>query len=73
MFSTSNNSPDLQMALDLLADLDLCCGIILLFISYGVKIEADRGSFLWEFTTRGPQKILSMGFYCSKDLLWDPH
>ena len=46
--------------------------LMLPFISYGMNNEADRGSFLWEFSTRGPQKILSMGFYCSEDPLWDP-
>ena len=42
-------------------------------ISYDVKKEADRGSSLWEYSTRGPQRILSMGFYCSEDPQWDPH
>ena len=27
---------------------------MLLLISYGMKYKADRGSFLWEFCTRGP-------------------
>ena len=40
------------------------------FISYGMKNEADRGSFLWEFCTQGPQKILSMGFYSCEDPPW---
>ena len=42
------------------------------FIIHGMKKEADRGSFLWEFSTRGPQKILSKGFNCSEDHVWDP-
>ena len=28
--------------------------LILYFISYGMKNEADGGSFLWDFSTRGP-------------------
>ena len=46
--------------------------LMLPFISYGMKNEADRGSFLWEFSTWGPQKILSMGLYCSEDPRWAP-
>ena len=38
------------------------------FISYGMKNEADGGSFLWEFSTGGPKKILSMGFTVARIL-----
>ena len=46
--------------------------MILEFISYDMKNEADGGSFPWECSTRGPQKILSMGFYCSEDPQREP-
>ena len=46
--------------------------LILLLICYGMKNEADRGSFLWEFSSGGLQKILSMGFYSREDPLWVP-
>ena len=32
---------------------------------YCMKNEGNRGSFLWQFNTKGQQKILSTGFYCS--------
>ena len=41
--------------------------LMLPFISYGMKNEANRGSFLLEFSARGPQRILSMAFYYSND------
>ena len=42
--------------------------LMLPFISYGMKNEVDRRSFLWEFSTRGPQKIFSMGFTVARIL-----
>ena len=42
------------------------------FIIHGLKDKEDRESFLWEFSTRGPLKIISMGVYCSNDPPWDP-
>ena len=47
--------------------------LMLPFITYEIKTEADRESFLWEFRTWSPRKILFMGFYCSEDPPWDPH
>ena len=40
---------------------------MLSFISYGMKNEADSGSFEWEFSTRCSQKHFSIGFQCSED------
>ena len=35
-------------------------------ISYGMKNEADGEFIFCELSTRGPQKILSIGFYSSE-------
>ena len=40
--------------------------------SYGMNNEADRGSSQREFSTRGPEKILSIDSHCIEDPPWAP-